>query len=332
MRDTAEFLAARLADPGAQWSLGTFGAIAEFARDPDEPVTLDLAGPDLSAVTGRGGIRMMPSRVSRLFASESATQESWSQIVALCRPADDCAMAQRKVLTELGPDDAALRQEDRDAVLFDLGFGALQADCCVRVADPALLATLRACAGRAVFEPGNPAMAAIVPASPHRVFLSRVGRIEVYQRIPPAHGKSPEGPHTHVLPKLIARRRTHPATQPVPQGLVPCAHCYPEHPAKDARGHPRPFDRAAHDAFQAMLRHFGDREMIALKERVRAAVEAAENPAAVTAVNNRFGRAGIRIALRQLAAAGAPAAALAAWQAAHEASQREAHAADPYAH
>jgi hypothetical protein len=28
-----EFLAAQMADPGTSWSLGTFGAIAEFARD-----------------------------------------------------------------------------------------------------------------------------------------------------------------------------------------------------------------------------------------------------------------------------------------------------------
>ena len=26
-----------IADPGTQWSLGTFGAIAEFSRDEDEP-------------------------------------------------------------------------------------------------------------------------------------------------------------------------------------------------------------------------------------------------------------------------------------------------------
>ena len=44
-------------------------------------------------------------------------------------------------------------------------------------------------------------MAVILAASPHRVFVSRVGRIEVFQAIPSANGKSPEGPHTHVLPK-----------------------------------------------------------------------------------------------------------------------------------
>jgi hypothetical protein len=42
-----EFLAAQMADPGTSWSLGTFGAIAEFARDADEPLTCRAATPSL---------------------------------------------------------------------------------------------------------------------------------------------------------------------------------------------------------------------------------------------------------------------------------------------
>lgn len=48
-------LAGQLADPRSDWGFGSFGAIAEFTRDHDEPATLDLAA--LSAVTPRGGIR-----------------------------------------------------------------------------------------------------------------------------------------------------------------------------------------------------------------------------------------------------------------------------------
>jgi hypothetical protein len=42
-----EFLAAQMADPWTNWSLGTFGAIAEFARDADEPLTCRAATPSL---------------------------------------------------------------------------------------------------------------------------------------------------------------------------------------------------------------------------------------------------------------------------------------------
>lgn len=313
-----EFLAAQMADPEASWSLGTFGAIAEFARGADEPVDLVRRGARLAAVTARGGIGIEVRQDVRLFASETATRESWSHRVALCLPQHACAMNGRTMLTALGPDVEALREQDRGAALFDLGLGALQVDACVRVADPEVRAELASLAGRALLEPGNPAMQVIVAASPHRVFASRLGRIEVFGPIPPAGGESPEGPHTHVLPKLLRHRRTHAATEPVPDGFVPCAHLYPAHPAKDALGRRRPFDSRRHAAFQEILRRFGDPASIALKQRLIAAIAAGAGPSAVAVADDRFARTGIRVALRQLGAANEASPALAAWTAAHE--------------
>ena len=128
-------------------------------------------------------------------------------------------MSRRVALTEVGPDTEALREQDRGAVLFDLGIDALQVDCCIRVSDPKLAAELRAHVGRSLFEAGNPAMGLILVHSPDRVFITRVGRAEVYQAIPQPGDKAPEGPHTHVLPRLLAHRRTHAATEPIPRGL-----------------------------------------------------------------------------------------------------------------
>jgi hypothetical protein len=315
-----DLLAAEMADHRTGWSLGTFGAIAEFTRDPDEPVTFSRGATTLAAVTARGGIRIEPHEAMRLFASESTTRESWSQRVALCLPEDACAMSRRSVLTELGPDTTALREQDRAATLFDLGLDALQADLCVRVADPEVASRLRSCCGWALFAAGNPAMRMILAASPHRVFASRLGRIEVFQPIPNADGASPQGPHTHVLPKLLAHRRTHPATEQVPDGFIPCAHLYPAHPARDAAGHSRPFDRACHEAFQRILRDFGDPASNALKHRVLAAVMAAEEPSAVAVTNGRFARTNVRVALRQLEAESASLPSLARWLAAHDRS------------
>ena len=205
-----DLLQREISNPDTQWSLGTFGAIAEFSRDPDEPVRLIMSAEAVSAVTPRGGIALKPHATIRPFASEGITKTGWNQRVALCLPRDDCAMNQRTALTEIGPDHQAPREEDREAILFDLGLGALQADFCVRIGDQGLAARLREYAGRSLFEPGNPAMGMILAANPHRVFISRLGRIEVYQPIPPPSGKSPEGPHTHVLPRLLQSRRTHP--------------------------------------------------------------------------------------------------------------------------
>jgi hypothetical protein len=306
-----DLLQREISNPDTRWSLGTFGAIAEFSRDHGEPVRLVRSADAVSAVTARGGIALKPHAAIRPFASEGITKTGWNQRVALCLPQDDCAMNRRAVLTEIGPDHDAPREADRDSVLFDLGFAALQADFCIRISDPVLAARLREHTGRAVFEPGNPAMGMILGANPHRVFISRIGRIEVYQPIPPPSGKSPEGPHTHVLPRLLKSARTHPATEPVPEGLVPCAHLYPPHPARDGLGEARPFDATHHHAFQRTMAACGDPAALAAKRRVVDAVLAGEPPTAVA--GDRHGRISVRIALRQMKSQGHASAALSAW-------------------
>jgi hypothetical protein len=319
-----DFLVAQMRDPDTQWSIGTFGAIAEFARDTDEAVALS----PLSAVTDRGAIRIEPRAGLRPFAFETTTKDSWNHRVALCLPAAACAMSGRTVLTELGPDTAALRPQDRDSTLFDLGLGALQVDCCVRVSDSEVAALLRRHCGQPAF--GSPAMNIILATHPHRVFVSRLGRVEVFQPIPPPDGKSPDGPHTHVLPGLLRHRRTHSATEPIPDGFIPCAHLYPAHPAKDAMGQSRPFDRARHDAFQAILQRYGDPAFVALKRRVLDAVSAGADPLSIPIDDRRFARTNIRVTLRQLKSAQDDAPSLAAWMAAHERGARDEPADDPH--
>ena len=308
---TIDLLQREIANPDTQWSLGTFGGIAEFSRDRNEPVALVRSVETVAAITARGAIAIKSHPGIRPFASESITKTSWSQRIALCLPADDCAMNRRAVLTELDLDHGALRPEDRGSALFDLGLGALQADFCIRSGDQNVVAQLRTHAGRSVFEPGNPAMGVILEANPHRVFISRIGRIEVYQPIPPASGKSPEGPHTHVLPRLLKSGRTHPATEPVPDGWIPCAHLYPAHPIHDGMGNSRPFDAARHGSFQRLIAVFGQPESLAIKQHVMDAIRAEKPPSAIA--HDRYGRTCIRIALRQMKAAGHISPALQAW-------------------
>jgi hypothetical protein len=310
------FLGAQLADPESQWSFGTFGAIAEFARDADEPVELKPGDASLTAVTPRGGIRIDLRPDVRPVAFETTTKDSWNHRVALCLPEDRSAMNQREVLTELGRDGGALNELDRHTVLFDLGFGVRHIDCCVRVSDRDVAAQLRTHCGQPIF--GSPAVGIILAASPHRVFLSRLGRLEVFQPIPPPHGRSPDGPHTHVLPGLLRHRRTHAATEPIPKALVPCAYVYPAHPANDGIGHGRPFDRVRHDAFQTILRSYGDPKFVALKQQVRSAVLAGADPSVVAGAVQRFARTNIRVTLRQLKAQQESAPSLHVWMTTYE--------------
>lgn len=310
--DVISLIREELAAATTQWNLGTFGAIAEFLRDPDEPVELG-DGPDrLLAVTGRGGIGLDDLSQVRLFASETAVGSGWSHRVALCLPEAACAMNRRTALTELGPDEAALRPQDRAGILFDMGLGTLQVDICIRTGDPELIATLRSVSGRSLFEAGNPAMGSIVAAGPHRVFITRAGRCEVFQPIPPADGKSPEGPHTHVLPQLLRGGRTHAATEPVPNGWVPFAHLVPAHPLKDAMARPRPWDAAAHERFQTLLAATGDPELTALKQSLLDAIRSGSDPADFREPASKFARHTVRVALRQLRA-GPPLPGLSRW-------------------
>lgn len=313
-----DFIAGQIEDADAQWSLGTFGAIAEFSRDPDERVDISRTETSIAAITARGGIRLDARPDVRLVAFETITTQAWSQRVALCLPDRNAAMGQRATLTELGPDKQALRGQDRTAILFDLGLEALQVDACVRTGDVDLAAKLRACAGRALSAPDNPAMGLILAHNPHRVFMTRCGRAEVYQAIPAPGGASPMGPHTHVLPKLLARKRTHAATEPIPKGWISCAHLYPAHPLRDGHGRARPFDPVRYAAFQRMLSRYGDIEHLRLKRNVAKAVISGAGPTAIAMPTDRYEQAYVRVALRQIKASEGTSPNLTAWFAAHD--------------
>ena len=269
----AALLRGMLDDPEAAWSLGSFGAIAEFVRDPDEAVS-PLPDGRLGLATARGAIALAPEPGLRPFAYETAFAGGWNHAVALCLPEATCAMAGRTVVTELGPDAEAARPEDQEAILFDLGLGLRAVDACVRTADPDTLAGLRAGLGRPLFAPGSPTGPGLVAASPHRVFLTRIGRIEVFTPIPGPGGASPEGPHTHILPKLLLAGRTHAATTPIPAGFVPCGALHPAHPYKDALGQRIPFRRERHDAFQRLLDAWGEPALVAAKRAAEAGRDA----------------------------------------------------------
>jgi hypothetical protein len=313
-----DLLASQFADAEAGWSVGTFGAIAEFTRDPGEDVVLSTSCAGIHAVTNKGGMRIASRPELRLIASESLTSESWTQRVALCLPDAASAMSGRTALTEIGPDHEALRSQDRTSTLFDLGLGTLQIDACIRVGDPDVVAELRTRTGKSVFAPDSDAMRIILTANPHRVFLSRIGRAEVFQPIPPPGGRSPDGPHTHVLPKLLSHRRTHAATEPLPEGWIPCAHLYPAHPLRDQLGRKRSFRPDHQTAFASVLECYGLPELTAVKRTVIEAVRTGKGPEMVTLPPDRTARATIRVTLRQLAAAELDAPGLAAWLAAYD--------------
>ena len=304
----AALVTSRLLDPETSWAIGTFGAIAEFHRDGDEPASLA----EYTAVTPRGGIRLrLPGSVRAVAWERPTAGETWTQGIALCLSAAEGAMAGRTEITELGADGAALRTEDRDAVLFDLGIGAPHCDACVRAGDPAMLRAFRAATGKQLMQSGL--LEELAAMSPTRVFISRLGRLEVRTPIPKPDGATPDGPHTHVLPDLLRHRRTHAATVPLPPGMVPGAEMFPPGAIHDAHGRRAPFDAARHAAFQSLLTAYGDPACVRAKAETMSAVRAAGSPRDEPSYT-RAQRLSRRVALRQLLQTDGPSAALAAWR------------------
>ncbi|MDP1605002.1 MAG: hypothetical protein Q8M03_17265 [Legionella sp.] len=200
-----------LAEAANGWSVGTWGAIGEFQYDLDEPdLSVDLEA--LSVTTRRGALYVGPLTDAVLFAlidDSGRTRE-----IAFCSP-HECA--RRTTIHEL------------DDTTFDLGIGAPHIDMMVRLRpdDAATLAALRGGVGHQLLAPGNPAGGAIALASPTRIFTSALARLEVHQPIPAPGARSPEGPHSHLLPKYLQEGKVHAPRSPLPAGLYCGLSLYP---------------------------------------------------------------------------------------------------------
>lgn len=286
--------------------MGSFGAIAEFHQDRAEVAVVDQLLM-LMLATKRGSIHIHLTQVPKLriiaYETVSAKRRRWGQALSLCLPEAFAERPTRTVLTELGPDDDAVRGIDRTGILFDMGLSLRQCDFCIRTSDPKLLSILRANLDRSLFDPANAALGAILATHPHRVALTNVGRVEVYQKIggPDTGGVSPPGPHTHLLPKLLKTGRTHSANTPIPKGMVPIASLHPGNPIVGAMGEDLPFDSELHHAFQELLRMYGDPAMVVLKENILLALRRGESPETFEMQQDRFSRATLRVTLRQQA-------------------------------
>jgi hypothetical protein len=177
---------------------------------------------------------------------------------------------QARTLTELGPDEDAVRPADHRAILFDMGLALPQCDFCIRTEDPDLIALLRENAGCSLFNPANPAGGATLKAHPHRVALTRIGRVEVFQKIggPDTGGVSPSGPHTHLLPQHLKAKRTHSANTPIPDDLVPFGYLHPANPVMDSLDSDTEFDLDDHARFQSLYDQFAGPDLPLLHKAV----------------------------------------------------------------
>jgi hypothetical protein len=224
--DPYDLVSAHLAQAGCGWSVGVWGAIGEFSFQTGEPgLAIDRAGLEVS--TARGALRIRRDDAVRAFAVRVNGDEVVREI-AICLPGERARRTARGCITELGPDRDAVKAADRDRLLFDLGIAAPHVDMSVRVDREAvdLLLALRGGRGRS-FLADAAAAAAVLAHSPARIFDSALARLEVVAPIPPPGGRSPDGPHSHLLPSLLAQKRTRGPKTPLPVGWACCLSLYP---------------------------------------------------------------------------------------------------------
>jgi hypothetical protein len=209
--DPSEVARRHLGDADNGWSIGTWGAIGEFQYDAEEPgLVLDLA--TLSVTSPRGALHIGDLGDAKLFAL--IDDAGRIREIAFCSPRP---AGRRTTIHQL------------DETTFDLGIGVPHVDMMVRLRrdDAATRAALREGVGQPLLAPGNPAGPAIGRSSPTRIFASALARLEVHQPIPPSGGRSPEGPHSHLLPQYLAERRVHAPGSPLPAGLYCGLSLYP---------------------------------------------------------------------------------------------------------
>lgn len=284
--------------------MGSFGAVAEFHQDKGEFLEVDALAM-FARSTPRGAIRLDVETIGQsipiAYETLSPKAHRWGHGLVLCLPQKKAEMAGRKTLTELGPDEHAVRPADRGGILFDIGLDLPQCDFCIRTRDPDLLAVLRANTGRNLFDAGNPASAAITAAHPHRVALTRIGRVEVFQKIggPDTGGVSPPGPHTHLLPRLLRSQRTHSANIPIPRHYVPVGYLHPANPVVDSMGRDLEFDIEAHAHFQDLFERFARRDLPTLRAAVLDGLARKVEPELFLMHSDRLSRATVRITFRQ---------------------------------
>lgn len=312
----AEFLLAEFEDPDTGFSIGVPGAIAEFFRDADEPRFRIEAG-TYTVTTPRGAMRLLTEGGVHPVAIEtpSRSHSYWQQRVALCLPKPAAAMAGRTTVTELGEDHNSVGDYGHRDRLFDLGLGIPHVDVCVRSGDSQLINLLKTFEGRDFLSDGRELAAAIVERSPHRVFVSRLARIEVFSPIPTR--ETPSGPHTHLLPALF--RKAEPGEALLPGSAMAAFDVYPANPLRDAVGRRRRFDAGRHQRFQRVLACWGSPDYLAEKQHLAAWVRMGECPDRCPPANSDSARAARRVALRQICCESDITQSLSAWRKALEA-------------
>src|SRR5664279_3323619 len=170
--EIAEFVGRSLEQKSGTWTLGCYGAIAEFVCQHDEECRVTVAGETITARSPRG-----------------AGNGYGAIFLAVLKAKANLPVA--TTLTPLGLDECAIQPECRDRPWFDLGLGRDDLRFCVRSSSEELQNTLNLASGLSLSDVLQSAGTMIVAHGPARVVESPLGRAEIYTPVPPPGGQSP---------------------------------------------------------------------------------------------------------------------------------------------
>jgi len=225
--DVFRFVETSLNARAGCWAVGIYGAVAEFTIAPDERLDVESGAQHIIARTGQGAVRFSRHDKAKAFGLTLGRGGGEMNAVALVLPRTRLPLEAHCTLTRCGADDDALKQEEREQALYDLGLGSRVARFCLRTGDDGMHSELEAVVG----SPWTDAMAAIgsrvLEVSPVRVVETALVRAEIRTPIPAPGAASPDGPHTHLLPDLLAEKRETPPEIDLPPVFAPVAIFYP---------------------------------------------------------------------------------------------------------
>ncbi|MBD3765486.1 MAG: DUF1289 domain-containing protein, partial [Rhodobacterales bacterium] len=217
----------RLSAGDGTWVFGVSGAVAEVMLHPGARFVVTVHGDSVTALTHGGGLRLLLGEDLRAlsFATPSVPADRAPLALVVLRERGRLPVASG--LADLGPDTAALDPASRSHRLFDLGLGRKEARFCVRCPPGDLSCLLTSLAGADLATVLRVAGPRLVAESPARVVESALGRAEVTTPIPPPGGRSQVGPHTHLLPDVLASGRATPPGIDIPRAYLPGALFHP---------------------------------------------------------------------------------------------------------
>lgn len=218
--ELADWIAATIREGKGIWVTGVPGATAEFpCQTCDAEVSVE--GEAVVARMADARFRLRLQEKLRAFAFDG------NGPVVLGLPKRRAVLPMAETFTPLGADADAIAPEDRADELFDFGLGRPGHRFCIRTGDPGFIGTLREATGKSWADVMAQLGHKIVEKNPVRVVESALARIEVSSPIPQPGGPLPAGPHTKLVPRLLAAGDDAPEALKIPDYASPVAIFYP---------------------------------------------------------------------------------------------------------